>query len=555
MDAFCAPCLLLPALSACTLLVVMWGLFSFKRRQGMPPQAPHILPWFGNIYSMLTDPVSWPARMHDKLGDVFTTTALGYSVTYLRGQPNITAFAKGSTRGLDSVAAYKRVVEPVAGQELFLSNLGEVQEALDIRRLDNIQPALFQFTRTHIRQTLRDRVPSSGWSDTIALQSFMNASIFRMVCFCLLSPEVAISDGDYISERMLAMDLKEDFASFLIPWETEADRARVKGRSEVVACVARHALDRITRLLGEDVDESPDDFMGYIIYTTWTPKQLRSASKADLEGFARKVALRTYVLFFAGFLPTVGRGAWAFQDLLTKNPAFFERIRSDNDRLIEDARLCGPDAAPRVEEHDFLYACITESIRMHPVGAWLRWAEKPFLLPGNGSAPPMLIPRGFVAVTTEAIGLNPTVYSEPNDYNPARYFSAPFVARDDEASEKEFIRLDHVRSPPMTTDRTLQPSFGVGARQCPGRLFAYRMIATFMSALLESFELEPVETEANKDGKHDLSLSEVEAYADVLGSLDHPVDLWFYADIWRNDGFNKTIITHLDLDPTRAAGT
>ncbi|KDQ16091.1 hypothetical protein BOTBODRAFT_54212 [Botryobasidium botryosum FD-172 SS1] len=502
MDVFFDPSLLLPALSASTLLVVLWRLFSSKRRQGMPPQAPHVLPWFGNIYSMLTDPVGWPAKMHNKLGDVFTTTALGHNVTYLRGQPNITAFAKGSTRDLDNVGGYKRVVEPVAGQELFMSNLGEVQEALDIRRLDKIQPALFQFIRTHIRQTLRDRVPSAGWSDTIALQSFMNASIFRMVCFCLLSPEVAVNDGDFISERMLAMDLGGNLGNLVIPWETATDRMRNKSRSEVVTCVARHALGRIIQLLSEDVDESPDDFMGYIIYTTWTQKQLRSASKADLEGFARKVALRIYVLFFAGFLPTAGRGAWTFQDLLTKNPAFLERIRSDNDRLVEDARLFGPDAAPRVEEHDFLYACITESIRMHPVGAWLRWAEKPFLLPGHGSTPPMLIPRGFVTVTTEAIGFNPTVYSGPDDYNPDRYFSSPFVAKDDEASEKELIRLDHVRAPPMTMDKTLQPSFGVGAHQCPGRLFAYRMIATFVSALLESFDLELVETEENRDGKH-----------------------------------------------------
>jgi len=208
------------------------------------------------------------------------------------------------------------------------------------------------------------------------------------------------------------------------------------------------------------------------------------------------------VLFFAGFLPTTSRGVWTFQDLLTQDPAFLERVRSDNDHLIEDARILGPHAAPRVEDHDFLFACITESIRMHPVGAWLRWAEKPLLLPRSGSNGPMLIPRGFVTVTTQSIAANPTAYPEPNRYNPERYFCAPFVSKDDEPTDKEFIPLDNVRSPPMTMDRTLQPSFGVGAHQCPGRLFAYRMIATFVSALLESFDIELVETEANKDGKH-----------------------------------------------------
>ncbi|KDQ08478.1 hypothetical protein BOTBODRAFT_59332 [Botryobasidium botryosum FD-172 SS1] len=503
MTAFSVIPLLLFASFAFATLAVLWRLFSWTERQAnSPPRASHVLPWFGNIYAMLSDPVGWPAKMHGRLGDAFTATALGHNVTYLRGQPYITAFAKGSTRDLDNVKGYKRVVEPVAGQELFVSNLGEVQEALDVRRLDKMQPALFHFIRTSIHQSLRDHVPPTGWSNVITLQSFIKPSIFRMVCFCLLPSEAAVKDGDFLSEKMLAMDLGENLGNLVIPWKTAKVRMRDKSRNDILACVAHHALGRIIQLLAEDVDEPPDDFVGHAIYTTWTRDQLRSASQTDLEGFAHKVAQRIYILFFAGFLPTTSRAVWTFQDLLTHNPAFLERIRSDNDCLVEDARIFGPDAAPRIEEHDFLYACITESARMHPVGAWLRWADKPFPLPGNGTNPPMLIPRGFVAVTTEAIGFNPTVYLGPNNYNPERYFSAPFVSKDEEPSAKRPIRLDHVRAPPMSMENTFQPSFGVGAHQCPGRLFAYRMIATFVSALLESFDMELVETDANRDGKH-----------------------------------------------------
>lgn len=182
-------------------------------------------------------------------------------------------------------------------------------------------------------------------------------------------------------------------------------------------------------------------------------------------------------LFFAGFLSTAGRGAWTVQDLLTQDPRHLKRVRDDVDRIVEAARDISADEPPRVEDHDFLNACITETARQHPIGTWLRWAEKPFVLPPGPNGETRIIPRGFVTVTTESIRTDPRVYDDAEAYNPERYFQAPFMSKSEfKPTMTNAIRLDSVRAPPLNMATAMQPSFGVGAHQCAGRLFAYRMI-------------------------------------------------------------------------------
>ena len=172
-------------------------------------------------------------------------------------------------------------------------------------------------------------------------------------------------------------------------------------------------------------------------------------------------------LFFAGFLSTAGRGAWSMQDLFTNDPKFLARARKDVDDIVSAAREISPDEPPRVEHHDFLNACITESLRIHPIGTWLRWAEEPFGLPDGPAGETRVIPRGFVAVTTESIRNDPALYDEYETYDPERYFRSPFVSKHEwNASMKNSIRLDSVRAPPLNMNTSLQPSFGVGAHQC-----------------------------------------------------------------------------------------
>ena len=116
----------------------------------------------------------------------------------------ITAFAKGSTKELEIIERYKRIVTPLVGAELFSSNANEVREALTSNRLNHMQPALYLYIREQVRNELKHIVPEcgGGWSEPIALQPLLSISIFRMACFSLVSPALAKTQAGYLQERM-----------------------------------------------------------------------------------------------------------------------------------------------------------------------------------------------------------------------------------------------------------------------------------------------------------------------------------------------------------------
>jgi hypothetical protein len=144
-------------------------------------------------------------------GEVFTTTIFGFNFTFLQGQSMITAFAKGSTRELEFIEAYKRIVTPLVGAELFTSSSNEVREALTSRRLNEIQPALYLYIRGAIRDQLKDQVPEKGWSGPLVLQDLLGFSIFRQACFSLVSPALASVHGEYLWPRMKSMEVRDIF--------------------------------------------------------------------------------------------------------------------------------------------------------------------------------------------------------------------------------------------------------------------------------------------------------------------------------------------------------
>lgn len=169
-------------------------------------------------------------------------------------------------------------------------------------------------------------------------------------------------------------------------------------------------------------------------------------------------------------------------DLLTENPRYFQRVRDDVDRIVKAARNIFAEEPPHVEDHDFLNACITETTRQHSIGTWIRWAEKPFILPPGPSGEPRVIPCGFVTVTTEAIRTDKNIYYDCEIYNPERYFQAPFASKSEyQPTMTNRICLDSLRAPPINMNCAMQTSFGVGSHHCPGRPFAYRMIGGALS--------------------------------------------------------------------------
>jgi hypothetical protein len=67
-----------------------------------PANSPYLRPWLpyiGSIGYALT-PQAWMERMHERMGDVFTTKLFGYYVTFVRGQKNIVQWANATNKEL-----------------------------------------------------------------------------------------------------------------------------------------------------------------------------------------------------------------------------------------------------------------------------------------------------------------------------------------------------------------------------------------------------------------------------------------------------------------------
>jgi hypothetical protein len=68
-----------------------------------PANTPYLSPWVPFVGSIgyALDPQIWMEKMHKKMGDVFTTTILGQTVTFVSGHKNVVKWAGATNKELD----------------------------------------------------------------------------------------------------------------------------------------------------------------------------------------------------------------------------------------------------------------------------------------------------------------------------------------------------------------------------------------------------------------------------------------------------------------------
>jgi cytochrome P450 len=149
---------------------------------------------------------------------------------------------------------------------------------------------------------------------------------------------------------------------------------------------------------------------------------------------------------------------WTLSELL-KNPVALTMATEELDRVVGRDRL--PTEGDRLP---YLQAVIKESMRMHPA--------TPLLSPRRCRRDAVVgsysIPAGTcVAVNVWAIGRDPSVWEEPNEFRPERF-------------------LDRSTVDVKGQDFELLP-FGSGRRMCPGMGLALKIVQLTLSNLLHAF--------------------------------------------------------------------
>nr|XP_043626362.1 7-ethoxycoumarin O-deethylase-like [Erigeron canadensis] len=165
-------------------------------------------------------------------------------------------------------------------------------------------------------------------------------------------------------------------------------------------------------------------------------------------------------LFSAGTDTSSNTLEWAMSEVL-RNPLVMTKAKLELEEVIGKGKIVTEDDVPKLP---YLSCIVKETLRMHP--------PVPFLIPRKVNKQVKLngytIPENTqVLVNAYAIGRDPTIWEDSQEFKPERFLASKFDVR---GQDFELI------------------PFGAGRRKCPGLLLAMRMIPMMLGSLLNNFD-------------------------------------------------------------------
>ncbi|CAK9322401.1 unnamed protein product [Citrullus colocynthis] len=171
-------------------------------------------------------------------------------------------------------------------------------------------------------------------------------------------------------------------------------------------------------------------------------------------------------LFMAGTDTSAVGIQWAIPEVIN-HPEVLKRVRKEIESVVGTSRRL-------VEEEDipqlsYLQAVVKETLRHYPpVSVTIRESRQSCKIGGYD------VPcKTTVAINLFAIMRDPQVCSEPSEFRPKRFLAS--------SSKREQIETNKGHGFDFI-------SFGGGRRACPGATFAYSMMNTTMSTLVQCFD-------------------------------------------------------------------
>ncbi|XP_048531142.1 cytochrome P450 87A3-like [Triticum urartu] len=287
-----------------------------------------------------------------------------------------------------------------------------------------------------------------SWLDlpSVELKEATSSMIFSVTAKRLISYDSSSSDGklwkqfDAFIRGLLAFPLYIPGTAFY---------QCMQGRKEVM---------KILRKLFDERKKAPSrlekvDFIDLLIDT------IKEDKLAMSDNFALNLI---FLLLFAGF-ETTSSGITAAIKFLTDNPKALQELTDEHENIRK--RRASPDAEITWEEYKsmkFTSCVIHESLRMANIAPLLfKKAREDVHIKAY------TIPKGSkVMVCPSIVHLNPTIYEDPNVFNPWRWKE---IAEPLGGASKDFM------------------AFGGGLRLCVGAEFAKLQMAIFLHSLVTKY--------------------------------------------------------------------
>jgi cytochrome P450 len=416
------------------------------KKGGAIPRIGGWLPFVGAPTALLVDAIEFQRRGHAALGDVFATKLFGMDLVFVGGPEAIARFGAAGDE-LDVIAAYKRLLGRLLGEDVFTQIGSDVLRALSGASVRRQSAGLGELATELVRR----RVGDGGEIDLLALS---NGIVMHMACRFVCGERIDRAHCDELAELFHLLESDFSIAGMFLPIETPSLKRRKAARERILAIFE----DEVRRAAKEGTGD-PDGYMEAVLVQSMKDRSAPTDAEVHQGGLALMGAV------FGAHTNTAMSLASSLADLLA-HPEVLARVEAEQHEVLSTSAL----DLGSLCRMPLLLRAINESMRLHGNGGLWRMTTKDVEIGGYTVAAGTL-----VGTSMGLVNLDAQVYADAMTYDPDRY------AR---------MQVDELQSPPLKDRRF--GVFGVGKHLCPGRRLAYTMVGMAIVVLLREYRLELV---------------------------------------------------------------
>ncbi|KAJ3159130.1 hypothetical protein HDU86_002032 [Geranomyces michiganensis] len=463
----------------------------------LPPAIPDVIPYLGPLAGIgyLIDPLAFARINHAKLGDVFSCTVLGKTLTFVQGEALIAAYSSASEAELSLLEAYKVMLGNLVGHDVFQPIGKEVYSALSAARVEKVLPIISRQAVEYI-----DKAFAEVGGATIDIAPVVNEAVVKIATTVLCDYATADAFGAQLAKDLHVLQNDHSPLAGWAPWATAVTARRADAKSRILQTfrdVAQSHLDAMTKNGGEGAD----GFITYLIHhrfgetkvtgkldssaalPRFVPREMEAAEHAaQMNG----LVLLLYGMVFGAHSNTVMSTVSLVFDLLER-PHMLSKVRAE-----ASAHPAVGEPGFDLRNHVELNRAGTESWRIRSSGGLWRQVR------GDGFAlgEYMLAKGSLVTINQGVVNRNEQLYSGPVVTTAAVATKevasvAPAAEEFDSdryakirAEETGFTVDSDTQSPGASARCAQAATFGLGRHLCPGRLLAYRIAGCLVLAML-----------------------------------------------------------------------
>ncbi|KAA8528668.1 hypothetical protein F0562_036023 [Nyssa sinensis] len=431
--------------------IILW-LIRPELTVGIPP-GNRGLPWVGETLHFMAA-INSSKGFYDfvrirrlRYGNCFKTNIFGETHVFVSSTESAKAIL--NTEMGKFTKRYIRSIAELVGDQSLLCASYHHHRLIRTRLLNLFTTASVSSFIRHFDQLVLKTLGCWEHRGTVVVLDEALKITFKAMCKMLMNLEeeheleMLEKDVTLVCEAMLAFPLKLPCTRFHTGLQA---RKRIMGKLEKMISERRRGLetyheDFLGHLLTEDCDEAP----------SVTDEQIKD---------------NILTMIIAGEDTTASAITWMVK-YLDENQEVLDTLRDEQLSLAEKA---SPKSLLTLEDlSDMPYSSkvVKESLRMASVVPWF-----PRLALQDCEIHGYKIKKGWnINIDVRSIHLDPTVYNEPNKFNPSRF--------DDESKPYSFL------------------AFGTGARTCLGMNLARAMMLVFLHRLVTIYKWKVIDPDSS----------------------------------------------------------